>query len=116
MTDNVPIAYARLNSAKVIDACDDYLKWIDEDFAEARNNYIERLIKTKHGFLWNRRFYTREEAELMWENGSGDYHYSPSQLQKFKRANVSLRVLELRTLALNSNTVIVSNKMSFLFD
>jgi len=116
MSDYIPIGYIQVDSDKVIAACDVYLKWVDEQYNKARNDYIEKLIKTKHGFLWNKRFYTREEAEYMWENGSGDYLYSPHQLQKFKGAVTTQRVEELRTLAYNSDKVILSNQMSFLFD
>ena len=115
MSETIPIGYIQVDSEKVIAACDAYLKFVDNKYAEAKKNYIERLIKTKHGFLWNKCFYTLEEAEHMWMHGGGDYIYTPHQLQMFKGVIVASQVKELRILALNSDNVIVSNNMAFLF-
>ena len=115
MSDYIPIGYIQVDSDKVISACDDYLEWVDQRYTEAKNKYIESIIKTKHGFLWNKRFYTCEEAEHMWMHGTDDYLYTPHELQTFKGAITIEQVKELRILALNSDKVIVSNNMSFLF-
>lgn len=109
------IGYIEMDSKKVLDACDTYLAWVEDQYKEAKEDYIQKLLTTKHGFLWDKRYYTREEAERMWEHGSGDYIYTPSQLQRFKGSVFTDRVHELRILALNSDNVIVSNKMSALF-
>lgn len=115
MSDTIPIGYIQVDSEKVIAACDAYLKFVDDKYAEAKKNYIKRIIETKHGFLWDKRFFTLEEAERMWMCGTGDYLYTPHQLQKFKGA-IASQVKELRILALNSNNVIVSNNMAFIFN
>ena len=109
------IGYIIVDSKKVLTACDEYLSFIERKYETAKEQYIQNLMTKKYGFLWDKRYYTREEAENMWIHGSGDDIYSPSQLQKFKGITWTDKVKELRILALNSNTVIVSNKMSFLF-
>lgn len=109
------IGYIEMDSKKVLAACDTYLEWVEDQYKKAKEDYIQKLLATKHGFLWNKRYYTSEEAERMWKYGSGDYIYTPSQLQRLKGRIFTDRVHELRILALNSNKVIISNKMSLLF-
>lgn len=109
------IGYIELDSKKVLDACNVYLDWVDNQYDKAKEVYIQKLMTIKHGFLWDKRYYTREEAERLWQHGAGDYPYTPSELQKLKGSIFTSQVRELKILALNSDKVIVSNKMSCLF-
>lgn len=115
MTDSPGYGYITVESSKALEACTNFLKWCDEQYQQKKQNYIENLLQKKHGWLWNKRFYTAEEAEHMWYNGNGDCIYTPHQLAELSGAVWKNRVKSLMVLAKNSETVMISDQMSFIF-
>lgn len=115
MTDTPGYGYITVESSKVLEACTEFLRHCDEIYQKKKQDYIERIINTKKGWFWNKRYYTDEEAEHMWYNGSDDYLYSPHELAKISGSIWKDRVKDLMILAKNSDTVMVSSEMAFIF-
>ena len=115
MTDTPGYGYITVESSKVLEGCAEYLRFRDEGYQKKKQDYIERIINTKKGWFWNKRYYTAEEAEHMWYNCSDDCFYSPHALAEMSGAIWKDRVKDLMILAKNSDTVMVSSEMAFIF-
>lgn len=114
MTDT-SYGYITVSSDKVNAACDKYLHFCEEKYEKKKQEYIKNLTQKKHGWFWNKRFYTEEEATHYWYHGMGDYIYTPHDLAMNSGALRRRRVAELKLLAKNADRVMVSSEMAFIF-